>query len=289
MHRRYENLNIPIEVIRTLVVIAEAGSFSKAGAKLGLSQPAISAQIKRLQMLVGGSVFDRVPGGVALTDLGKLVVAQARKLLEANDQILLLAGAGAQPHALRVGIATIFIDAFCEIAAANRSIGQLRLHCSHSPNLASQLAEGYLDVACLLSPTNDLDSAVEWHENFVWACSPDFVLSPGKPIPLICRPGGLADQVMQTLEKSGSAYRIVFTSAEHHARKAAAAAGLGLITTPARFVQKPLMIARGHYLPPLAPVRAGLFVRRGVATRDLAPVIKGLQGLVPKENRQSAA
>jgi DNA-binding transcriptional LysR family regulator len=178
MHRRYDSINIPIEVIRTLVVIADTGSFSKAGAKLGLSQPAISAQIKRLQMLVGGPVFDRVPGGVALTALGKLVLFQARKLLEANDQILLLAGTPSQPHPVRVGIVTLYIDAFLEIASANRAIGQLPLHCSHSPDLANQLAEGYIDVACLLSPTNDLDSAVEWQENFVWACSPDFVLSP---------------------------------------------------------------------------------------------------------------
>ncbi len=59
MHRRYQHINIPTEIVRTLVVIAEMGSFSKAGEKLGLSQPAISAQMKRLQVLVGGTIFER--------------------------------------------------------------------------------------------------------------------------------------------------------------------------------------------------------------------------------------
>lgn len=92
MHWRYQNINIPTEVVRTVVAISELGSFSKAGARLGLSQPAISAQMKRLQMLVGGDVFERTGGGLSLTPKGRLVLTQARKLLEANDQILSIGG-----------------------------------------------------------------------------------------------------------------------------------------------------------------------------------------------------
>ena len=51
MHRRYQGINIPIEVVRTVVEIAEQGSYTKAGERLLLGQPAISAQIKRLQTL----------------------------------------------------------------------------------------------------------------------------------------------------------------------------------------------------------------------------------------------
>src|SRR5437899_186982 len=93
MHRRYERINIPIEIVRTVVAIAEAGSYSKAGEKLELSQSAISAQIKRFQALIGGPIFSRIAGGVALTERGLLVLTYARRLLEANDQILSLGGA----------------------------------------------------------------------------------------------------------------------------------------------------------------------------------------------------
>lgn len=70
MHRRYEHVNIPIEIIRTFVCVEENGSFSKAGHTLGLSQPAITAQMKRLQIIVGAAVFDRARGGVTLTERG---------------------------------------------------------------------------------------------------------------------------------------------------------------------------------------------------------------------------
>ena len=58
MHRRYQHLNIPIEIVRTVVAIAETGSLSKAGERLGLSQPAVSSQVKRLQNLIGGAFFE---------------------------------------------------------------------------------------------------------------------------------------------------------------------------------------------------------------------------------------
>jgi DNA-binding transcriptional LysR family regulator len=92
MHRRYQYINVPTEIIRSIVVIAETNSFSKAAERLGLTQPAISAQVKRLQLLVGGEVFERNGTGVAFTPKGKLVLGCARKLLEANDQILSLGG-----------------------------------------------------------------------------------------------------------------------------------------------------------------------------------------------------
>ena len=43
MHRRHQHLNIPIEIVRTVVAISETGSLSKAGDRLGLSQPAIKS------------------------------------------------------------------------------------------------------------------------------------------------------------------------------------------------------------------------------------------------------
>jgi molybdate transport repressor ModE-like protein len=90
MHRRHHN--IPIEIVRTVVAISETGSLTKAAEQLGLSQPAVSSQIKRLEQLVGGSLFSKTPNGSCPTDLGKLVLAQARKIIEANDQVLALGG-----------------------------------------------------------------------------------------------------------------------------------------------------------------------------------------------------
>lgn len=79
MNRRHQHLNIPMEIVRTVVAIAETGSLSKAGERLGLSQPAVSSQINRLQSLVGGALFSKTANGTTTTELGKLALREARK------------------------------------------------------------------------------------------------------------------------------------------------------------------------------------------------------------------
>src|ERR1700748_2345292 len=99
MPRRYQHVNIPIEIVRTVVAISETGSLSKAAERLGLSQPAISSQVKRLQNLIGGSLFVKTANGTTTTELGKLALRQSRIILEANDQLLRVGGKNFWPGA----------------------------------------------------------------------------------------------------------------------------------------------------------------------------------------------
>src|SRR5215467_11122479 len=96
--------NIPTDLLRTLVAVVDLRSYTKAANSLGLTQPAVSAQIKRLQFLLGGEVFDRSVQGVSLTSHGEMVVSYARRLLSINDQIVHLGGDGLRPElVIRVG------------------------------------------------------------------------------------------------------------------------------------------------------------------------------------------
>ena len=95
--------NIPTELLRTLVAVVDLRSFTKAAQSLGVTQPAVSAQIKRLQGLLGADLLDKSAPGVSLTSSGELVVNYARRLLSINDQILDIAGPrlAGQDHAHR--------------------------------------------------------------------------------------------------------------------------------------------------------------------------------------------
>ena len=85
--------NIPTDLLRTLVAVVDLRSFTKAAVSLGITQPAVSAQIKRLQFLLGADLFDRSAQGVSLTAQGEVVVSYARRLLSIIDQIVGLGGA----------------------------------------------------------------------------------------------------------------------------------------------------------------------------------------------------
>ena len=100
--------NIPTELLRTLVAVVDLRSFTKAAQSLGVTQPAVSAQIKRLQGLLGTDLLDKSAPGVSLTSAGELVVNYARRLLSINDQILDLSGPRPSAQTLRIGAAGDF-------------------------------------------------------------------------------------------------------------------------------------------------------------------------------------
>lgn len=292
MHRRHQHLNVPTEIVRTVAVIAETGSFSKAGERLGLTQPAISAQVKRLQAMVGGPVFrKREGGGLDFTPRGRLVLTHARKLLDANDQILLLGGAVRESHPVRLGLSPPYAEPFLALWKQTCAHLPLQFYCDEAAEIAKGLAEGFLDVACLLDSQPRDDFAVSWQEEFAWARSRDFVLSPGMPVPLVSWPGSPADMpAIAALGREGLSYRVAFASADHRARIAAAAAGIGLLCLPARQIGEPLVVAQEYYLPAIAPAHAGIVLRQDTGVDiDAAPLrdlLAALGRLAPDRARE---
>jgi DNA-binding transcriptional LysR family regulator len=289
MHRRHQAINLPTEIVRTVVVIAETGSYSKAGAKLGLSQPAITAQIKRLQIMIGGPAFARVSGGVALTERGKLMLSYARRLLEANDQILALGGAAQDNQPLRIGLTPIYVEAFLSLYASVRSNVPVNFHCDTAAEIAKGITDGYVDLACVLGPPPDLVGALAgWQEPFVWVRGESFALMPGAPIPIVTWQGSATDSVMiGALERAGLAYRVVFASVDLNSRMAAVAAGLGVMLLPCRLVRAPLWVADTRYLPPLDGIPAAVAVRPGLRGEPAGRIADLLRALAP--GREEAA
>jgi DNA-binding transcriptional LysR family regulator len=281
MHRRHQHLNIPIEIVRTVVAISETGSLSKAGDRLGLSQPAISSQIKRLQSLVGGALFVKTANGTTTTELGKLALQQARRILEANDQLLRLGGNtdGTQP--LRLGLSTLFVQQFIRHQTADTLV-DIFVHADHSVPIGKGLIDGYIDIACIFE-NPAIESEIEqlvinrMKDPLVWVRAKSFVLSPGAPLPILTWPGD--DWMIRTLTRHGIAYKIVFNSPDYHAKLAAVEAGIGLTAVPASMVPPTLVRAREHYLPELPQIEALLCARLGLESEQASALLKQLSAM----------
>lgn len=101
------NLNLMELELRHLKVVcrlADTGSISKAAAACGVSQPALTAQLHRIEDAIGGPLFERGPSGVRATPLGRHVLGRARILLADMDE--LIGGSrryAAGPRPLRLG------------------------------------------------------------------------------------------------------------------------------------------------------------------------------------------
>src|SRR3954454_12454771 len=90
-------MNLELRHLKVVVAIAETGSVTKAASQLGLAQPALTAQLQRIERTLGGPLFERDRRGARPTALGELVLSRARVLLPAmkglQDEAARLAGA----------------------------------------------------------------------------------------------------------------------------------------------------------------------------------------------------
>jgi DNA-binding transcriptional LysR family regulator len=281
MHRRHQHLNIPMEIVRTVVAISETGSLSKAGERLGLSQPAISSQINRLQSLVGGALFLKTANGTKTTELGKLALRHARRILEANDQLLRLGGNIEGPQPLRLGLSTLFLQKFIQHQPPD-ALADIFIQADHSIEIAKGLIDGYIDVGCVFE-NSAFESGIgelivnETNDPLVWVRARDFVLSPGTPLPVLTWPGD--DWIIRAMTKHGVSYKIVFNGSDYHARLAAVGAGIGLAVMPESMVPSHLVKAKEYYLPALPPVRVLLCAHLGLETEQAQVLIKQLSAL----------
>jgi DNA-binding transcriptional LysR family regulator len=80
-------MSIDLNQWRHLVAVADHGSFVRAAAAVGLSQPALSRSIQNLERELGAPMFDRTSTGSVPTDFGRLTIARARDLVRMADEL----------------------------------------------------------------------------------------------------------------------------------------------------------------------------------------------------------
>ena len=95
-----------LDVLRSFVAIAEEGSFTRAAARVGRTQSAVSFQMQRLEGVLGQTVIVRSKGGsVKLNQEGRCLLGRARELLELNDDFMRSMHATPVHGTIRLGIA----------------------------------------------------------------------------------------------------------------------------------------------------------------------------------------
>ncbi|MET9161397.1 LysR family transcriptional regulator [Streptomyces parvulus] len=186
-------MELELRHLRTVRAIADAGSLTRAATALGLAQPALSAQLKRIERALGGALFVRGRHGVRATALGELVLERSRIVLpavtELQQEAARFARAPRTARHLRLGgthgpLLGALVDRLAGVAPEAR----MTTCTSWSEReLAGQLSDGRLDFA--LAGTCG-SAAPPGADGLVWrevAVDPVFVMVPGGH-PLAGRP-----------------------------------------------------------------------------------------------------
>ncbi|GAC1701029.1 MAG: LysR substrate-binding domain-containing protein [Candidatus Limnocylindrales bacterium] len=144
--------------LRYFVAVAEHRHFTRAAADLGVAQPSVSKQIRRLEAEIGDPLFDRRAGGVALTDAGAVLLPWAKRVLADLDAARAeVAGlATLEKGRLSVGatpsISTVLLPpVLAEFHRAHPGIS-LAVHEAGSRDLVRLLEAGDLDLALVVLP-----------------------------------------------------------------------------------------------------------------------------------------
>ena len=140
------------QALRCFITIAREGSVSRAAALLGLTQPAVSLQLKGLEESTGLLLFNRTSSGFTLTEAGAALLPLAHKAVTASSEFRTMA-ASLREHAhgtLRVG--TILEPEFIRIGPFVRSLTaaqqktEVFLRYGMSDDVLTQIGKGELDV-----------------------------------------------------------------------------------------------------------------------------------------------
>lgn len=241
---------LSIRQLEALVAVAEHASFRRAAHSLGITQPALSAQVQAAESLLELQVFERDRRSVLVTSAGEDVVARCRLALAAVDQVSETARNRGKPLAgeLRMGVIPTVAPYWLPplLGALRREFPSLRLILreEQTARLLEQLDAGLLDCAFLALPVaGDFTSAPVAREEFVVAAPRNAELvRHGRPLALRELAGQevllledghcLRDQALAVCERGGAIEPLEVRATSLPTLAQMVAGGLGITLLP---------------------------------------------------------
>lgn len=122
--------------LRAFVTVAREGNLTRAAARLHLTQPAVSLQVKALQQSLKLPLFSRTPSGMSLTAEGLKLLPVAERILASSQELLQAAHSLTTTLSGQLAIGTILDPAFTRLGAFLKTLVEAY------PQIAPQLQQG---------------------------------------------------------------------------------------------------------------------------------------------------
>jgi LysR family transcriptional regulator, regulator of abg operon len=167
-----QSLDLRISQLRALAVIAAEGSLSAGARRLGVAQPTLTRAVQQLEVTLGSPVLARGPGGLTLTDFGRVLLPHAQRLLKAHEKAQEAACQLRGETRARLEVAASALPRLVLLPAASRTLwsaypdAQLLLSEAAYPHVLARFETGTLDFALCPVPLDRVPDAYEARELF---------------------------------------------------------------------------------------------------------------------------
>jgi LysR family transcriptional regulator, hydrogen peroxide-inducible genes activator len=282
-------MELKLKDLRYLVAVADLRHFGRAAARCFVSQPTLSAQLKKLEQSLGVQLIERAPNNVSLTATGEEIVARARRIIEASDEVVTLARSQRDPLAGRLRVALLptigpyLLPRVAPLIRKTLPRLQLRLYEYTTASMLERLHAGDLDVGILALPVEmpGLESRELYREPFLVALPERHRLAAhdtvriadlkGETLLLLEDGHCLRDQALEVCSRVGVREQQDFRATSLETLRQMVATGAGITLLPELAGRGAYRSARGVVLRPFArpaPVRhIGALWRRSSARR----------------------
>ncbi|MBR8129830.1 LysR family transcriptional regulator [Burkholderia ambifaria] len=280
--------SLEIDLLRSFVVIAEVRSLSRAAARVGRTQSALSQQMRRLEESVDQPLFQRTGRGVVLTHPGERLLVHAQRILRQHDEAMAdLCGTGLS-GSIRFGCpddyAAAFLPPLLRQFSSRHPLAIVEVVCGPTPRLLEQLDKRAVDLAMTSLPDDGSADDVIRREQLVWIGYPGLDAAQFDPLPLALSDPDTLDHLAacDALHRAGRDYRVAFASSSLAGLTALVRSGQAFAVMTQTAVPADLAILAGDRgLPPLPAVGITLRFDRKRPSHLTAAFAEHIRAVLP--------
>ncbi|MGP4018208.1 LysR family transcriptional regulator [Saccharopolyspora sp. 5N708] len=265
---------LDVVALRSLVAVADCGGFHRAAAALCLTQSAVSQHLRKLERMLDRKLVVRDGRQARFTPDGELLLAEARRVLDAHDEALRRLGAeerrtlvfGSTEHA-----ADRFLPELVTRLRAALPSREVRFRLDRTARLADAVDRASIDIALLIDRSTGGRNRDAGHLRLDWYAAPDWVPpEPDEPLPMVVfdEPCIMRRLAVDAVTELGRQPDLVCEAADLAGVLAAARSGLGVTLLPSAKPRLEGLVTRDD-LPQLDPAPLRVRIRPGLPA-DLA-------------------
>ena len=230
--------SIEPDLLQTFVAISDTGSFTDAGRRVHRTQSAVSMQVKRLEDLLGRSLFLRDGRTVRLTRDGEVLLGHARRILKVHQEALSAFDGGGLQGRVTLGSrdedAVTVLPTILSRFAETHCCVHVEVVCDRTRVLLAKLSANEIDLAVVSDGYGAVGGTLLAREPVVWVVGDRFCVHERDPVPLAVYHAGchVRKWAIEALARQGRAYSLAYSSVSLSAIHAAVRAGLAVGALP---------------------------------------------------------